>query len=118
MMIFIYAGAGLSSVYNFMDKPTKDGNLRVIYTPSKASSLYLSQIISGTILATMGILFSMLVCTIFKDKASASMSGSAICMITCLLGGCLINIVDNNKIIGTIRDLIPHKRLKYFLYLY
>ncbi|MEG1002675.1 MAG: ABC transporter permease [Clostridium sp.] len=55
--------------------------------------------------------FSALVCTLCKDKVSATMSGSAITMITCLLGGCIINIVDNNKIVEALRNLIPQKRL-------
>ncbi|WP_241428240.1 ABC transporter permease [Clostridium sp. DJ247] len=55
--------------------------------------------------------FSILICTLCRNKASASMGGSAITTITCLLAGCLINIVDNNKIIGFIRNCLPQKRL-------
>lgn len=53
----------------------------------------------------------LLISTIFKDKTSASMGGSIIVMLTCLLGGCLINFNDTNKVIGFIRDIIPQKRL-------
>jgi ABC-2 type transport system permease protein len=55
--------------------------------------------------------FSVLISTICKSKVSVIMGGSAITMITCLLGGCLVNIVDSNKIMGFIRNLIPQKRL-------
>lgn len=55
--------------------------------------------------------FSILVCTLCKSKASAPMVMSAIIMITSLFGGCIINIVDENKIIEVVRNLIPQKRL-------
>ena len=55
--------------------------------------------------------FSILISTICKNKVSVMMGGSAITMITCLLGGSLVNIVDSNKIMGFIRNLIPQKRL-------
>lgn len=66
------------------------------------------------LLLLVGILsssFGMFISTIFKDRTSASMGGSIIVMITCLLGGCLINFKDTNKVIGFIRDIIPQKRL-------
>ncbi|PJI09453.1 MULTISPECIES: ABC transporter permease [Clostridium] len=59
MMIFIYSGAGLASVYNFIGKPIKQGNLRVIFTPIKTTSIYLSQIICGTIFCAAGAAFTM-----------------------------------------------------------
>lgn len=55
--------------------------------------------------------FGIVIATIFKDRKSASMGGSIIAMITCLLGGCLINFDDTNRIIGFIRNIIPQKRL-------
>ena len=55
--------------------------------------------------------FGMFISTIFKDRASASMGGSIVVMITCLLGGCLINIADSNKVIGFIRNILTQKRL-------
>lgn len=61
----------------------------------------------GMLSSSVGLLIS----TIFKDKISASMGGSIIVMLTCLLGGCLINFNDTNKVIGFIRDIIPQKRL-------
>lgn len=66
------------------------------------------------LLLLVGILsssFGMFIATIFKDRTSASMGGSIIVMITCLLGGCLINFNDSNKVIGFIRNIIPQKRL-------
>lgn len=65
--------------------------------------LFLVGILSST--------FGMFICTIFKDRTSASMGGSIIVMITSLLGGCLVNFNDTNKVIGFIRNLIPQKRL-------
>lgn len=55
--------------------------------------------------------FSVLLCTISKDKASATIGGSMITLITSLLAGCLINITDNNQIVGFIRNCLPQKRL-------
>lgn len=66
------------------------------------------------LLLLVGILSSsvgMLIATVFKDRVSASMGGSIIIMVTSLLGGCLINIQDTNKVIGFIRDILPQKRL-------
>lgn len=66
------------------------------------------------LLLLVGILsssFGMCICTIFKDRRSASMGGSIIVMITSLLGGCLVNFNDTNKIIGFVRNIIPQKRL-------
>lgn len=62
----------------------------------------------------VGILSSslgMFIATIFKDRVSASMGGSIIVMITCLLGGCLVNIDDTNKVMGFIRNVLPQKRM-------
>lgn len=112
MMIFIYAGAGLSSVYNFMDKPTKDGNLRVIYTPVKTSSIYLSQIISGTIFAAMGILFSMV---IFKVFFKVNYNGSefivfigfiTLAFLSNALGMFLATVINNLMAINMIFNMI------------
>lgn len=62
----------------------------------------------------VGILSSslgMFIATIFKNRVSASMGGSIIVMITCLLGGCLVNIDDTNKVMGFIRNVLPQKRM-------
>ncbi|MDZ5254065.1 ABC transporter permease [Clostridium sp. LIBA-8841] len=62
----------------------------------------------------VGILSSslgMFIATIFKDRVSASMGGSIIVMITCLLGGCLVNIDNTNKVMGFIRNVLPQKRM-------
>lgn len=61
MMIFVYLSSGVASVYNFMDKNIKHGNLRVAFTPVNTKNIYISQIISGTIFCTFGITFTMLV---------------------------------------------------------
>ena len=61
MMIFIYLSSGIASVYNFMDKDIKHGNLRLVFTPAKTNSIYISQIISGTIFCTLGIIFTMVI---------------------------------------------------------
>ena len=66
------------------------------------------------ILLLVGVLsssFGMFIATIFKSRAAVSMGGSIVAMITCLLGGCLINIVDSNKIIGFIRNILPQKHV-------
>lgn len=99
-------------------------NIILLTTPTLIMSLLVLKILSVELSISIGLFcalifligllstaFSILICTVFKDKASATMSGSAISMISCLLGGCLINIVDNNKVIGFIRNLIPQKRL-------
>lgn len=61
MLVFIYIGAGLISIYNFMDKHIKDGNLRTIFTPIKTSTIYLSQITSGTIFSAIGVMLNLMV---------------------------------------------------------
>jgi ABC-2 type transport system permease protein len=61
MMLFVYMGSGNASLYNFIDKPMKQGNLRVIFTPIKTVYMYLSQIVCGTIFCVMGIVFTTLV---------------------------------------------------------
>lgn len=55
--------------------------------------------------------FAIFIGTIFYNKASVQIKGSMITMITCLLGGCIINIQDDNGIIAFIRSCIPQKRL-------
>lgn len=55
--------------------------------------------------------FSMIICTIFKKRESVEMGGAGIAMLTSILGGSFVNIVDNNKIVGFIRGLIPQKRI-------
>lgn len=55
--------------------------------------------------------FGVFVANIFKDRTSATMGGSILVMISCLLGGCLINFNDTNKVIGFIRNILPQKRL-------
>lgn len=79
-----------------------------------AVELSISLGLFAMLILLMGVLatsFAILVSTLLKDKVSASMGASAITMITCLLGGCLVNIVDTNKIMSFIRGFIPQKRL-------
>lgn len=79
-----------------------------------AVELSISLGLFAMLILLMGVLatsFAILVSTLLKDKVAASMGGSAITMITCLLGGCLVNIVDTNKIMSFIRGFIPQKRL-------
>lgn len=77
-------------------------------------NLSISYLLLTYIILLVGLLsssFGMFISTVFKNRAAATMGGSIITMITCLLGGCLINFTDTNKIIGFIRDLLPQKRL-------
>lgn len=46
-----------------------------------------------------------------KSKAAAQMGSSIVIMITSLLGGCIVNISDNNRIMKFIRGFIPQKRM-------
>lgn len=98
MMIFIYMGAGLSSAYNFIDKPIKEGNLRIIFAPIKTMSIYLSQIICGTIFCAIGIIFTMLVfnslfrinyngneITIFLSFVTLAFMSNSICIFLCTI---------------------------------
>ncbi|PJI09454.1 MULTISPECIES: ABC transporter permease [Clostridium] len=98
--------------------------LCVLTVPSIIMSLVIIKILSIQLRISTGLFllliflvgllsssFSILICTLCKNKASASMMGSIVTMITCLLGGCIINIVDSNKIIGAIRECLPQKRL-------
>ena len=95
-----------------------------ITVPSIAFSLLLLKFLAVELSISLGLFalivllvgvllssFSIAICTIGKDKVTATMGGSAIVLITSLLGGCLINIVDTNKFISAIRNCIPQKRL-------
>lgn len=73
MMIFMFSGAGLASAYNFIDKPIKEGNLRLMFAPIKTSSIYLSQIICGTIFSSIAVAFSMIA---FKYMLNVNYNGS------------------------------------------
>lgn len=112
MMIFIYAGAGLVSVYNFIDNPVKDGNLRVIYMPVKTGNIYLSQIVSGTIFCTLGIAFTM---TVFKLLFHVNYNGSelivfmgfsTLAFLSNALGMFLATIINNVMTINMIFNMI------------
>ncbi len=98
--------------------------ISTIFKPSTMWSVFILKVLNVNLeisyslftflLLLVGVLsssFGMFISTIFKDRASASMGGSIVVMITCLLGGCLINIADSNKVIGFIRNILPQKRL-------
>lgn len=55
--------------------------------------------------------YSMLLCNLFKSEMTVNMTAGNLAMLTSLFGGCIINIVDTNKVIGFLRDFIPQKRL-------
>lgn len=79
MMLFIYISSGAGSLYNFIDKPIKQGNFRVIFTPIKTINMYLSQIVCGTIFSTLGIAFTMLV---FKTLFNINYNGNLLIIFT------------------------------------
>lgn len=88
----------------------------VSYIVLKISNVSLNTSITNfmLLLLLVGLLsasFAIFIATIFDSKASVQIKGSMITMITCLLGGCLINIPDSNSIIAFIRECIPQKRL-------
>ncbi|MGL5354353.1 MAG: ABC transporter permease [Clostridium sp.] len=64
-------------------------------------------ILLGIFAATYGLFIS----TIIKNKVTVNIGSSVIVLVTSLLGGCLVNINDSNKIMEFIRNLIPQKRL-------
>lgn len=112
MMIFVFMGAGLSSAYNFMDKPFKDGNLRTIFTPLNTKGIYMSQVVSGSIFCTLGVGFSML---IFKNFFNISYKGSgflvflsfvALIFMSNAIGILLCTISDNLTVIGMLFNLV------------
>lgn len=112
MMIFIYSGSGIASAYNFIDNPMKQGNLRIIFTPIKTTSIYLSQIICGTIYSSIGIAFSMFVFKIlFRVNYNESEFIIFIAFITLAfmssaIGIFLCTIIDNIGVINMIFNLI------------
>lgn len=69
---------------------------------------FIGLITLGTVLSAT---CSLCVCTLCKTKQSANMTGSAVVMITSVLAGSLVNVVDTNKIIGFFRNCLPQKRI-------
>ena len=99
-------------------------SILVLTVPAMIMSLLVLKILSVQLSISTGIFallillvgllsssFSMLISTFSKNIISASMVGSAITVITSLLGGSIVNIVDSNKIIGFLRNCLPQKRL-------
>ena len=79
-----------------------------------AVELSISYGLMSLLIVLVGILsssFAILISTICKNKVAVTMGGSAIAMITCLLGGCIVNIVDSNKVMEFLRGFLPQKRL-------
>ncbi|MGL4762224.1 MAG: ABC transporter permease [Sarcina sp.] len=73
MLIFLFMGAGLITIYNFIDSNLVDGNFRAVYAPISRSTIYISQIISSTIFAVIGIIINVL---IFKFLVGITYNGS------------------------------------------
>lgn len=112
MMIFIFSGAGLASVYNFIDKPIKEGNLRLIFTPISNIGIYLSQIITGTIFSGVGAGVSMI---LFKVLFSINYNGNefiiflsfvALSLMSNALGILLCTILDDVGPINMIFNML------------
>lgn len=101
MMIFVYIGAGNASLYNFINKPVKQGNFRVIFTPIKTIYMYLSQILAGTIFCAIGIAFTILVFKIFfninyrGNEFSIFALFTSIAFVANAVGIFLATIIDN-----------------------
>lgn len=100
------------------------GTIIILTLPTIVMSLVILKILSIELSISIGLFirliffvallssaFSMLICTVFEKKSSIEMGGSGIAMITSILGGCFVNIVDNNKIVEFIRNCIPQKRI-------
>lgn len=112
MMIFIFSGAGLASAYNFIDKPIKEGNLRVIFAPIKTESIYLSQIMAGTLFSASGIAFTIIV---FKYLIGVNYHGSesiilisfiTVAFLSSSLGVLLCTLINNVGTINMIFNII------------
>lgn len=112
MMIFIFSGAGLASVYNFIDKPIKEGNLRLIFTPISNIGIYLSQIVTGTIFSSLGAGVSMI---LFKVLFSINYNGNefiiflsfvALSLMSNALGILLCTILDDAGPINMIFNML------------
>lgn len=112
MMIFVYSGAGIASVFNFADKPIKQGNLRVIFTPIKTINIYLSQIICGTIFCAIAIVFNILIFNIlFGIDYSGNtiiifMSFITLAFLSNALGIFLCTIIEDAGVINIIFNMI------------
>ena len=112
MMLFIYSGAGLASAYNFIDKPIKEGNLRIIFTPIKTMNIYLSQILSGTIFSSIGVAITML---LFQTLGIVNYNGNELIIflsfvtlsfLSSALGIFLCTVIDDSGVINMIFNMI------------
>ncbi|MGL4773677.1 MAG: ABC transporter permease [Clostridium sp.] len=112
MMIFIFAGAGLSSAYNFLDEGVKAGNSRAIFAPVKTGTIYLSQILSGTIYSSIGALSSLV---IFKLLFGVDYNGNGIliflsflvlCFMSNALGMFLCTAINNIGIVNMVFNIV------------
>lgn len=75
MTLLMFVGAGIGSVYNFMDPTLRNGNIRSIYSPIKISYIYLSQVLSGTVVFTIALIFNM---TIYKVLFGINYNGNGL----------------------------------------
>lgn len=112
MMIFVYIAAGIISSFNFIDKPIKDGNFRLIFTPASTSSIYISQILSTTMFSSVGCAFSMI---IFSTLFNVDYNGSgmiillafiALSFMSSALGVFLCTLFDDAVTINVIFNIV------------
>ncbi|MGL5150123.1 MAG: ABC transporter permease [Clostridium sp.] len=82
MMIFMFAGSGLISVYNFLDDNVKSGNVRTMFSPSGDFSIFFSQIISGTIYSALASAFAM---GVFNLVFKVDYNGSFLLILLCFI---------------------------------
>ncbi|MGL5417793.1 MAG: ABC transporter permease [Clostridium sp.] len=78
MMIFLFMGAGLLSIYNFGDKDVIDGNMRAIYMPIGKEKIYISEVISSSIFSSISIILNIL---IFKYLFNINYGGNELIII-------------------------------------
>lgn len=81
MLIFMFMGAGLITVYNFIDTSLVNGNFRAMYAPIDTSVIYISQVISSTIFSMIGIILNIL---IFRFLVGVNYNGSEFLIILVL----------------------------------
>ena len=112
LLYYEYIMGQILSTIIALTVPTIIMSLLVLKLSSAEISISIGLFIS--LLFLVGVLssaFSMITCTIFTKRESIEMIGSGIGLITSIIGGSFVDTVDNNKIIGFIRSLIPQKRI-------
>lgn len=112
MMIFIFTSAGLISAYNFLDDKVKQGQVRTMFAPVKKLSVYLSQIISGTIYSSVAILVTMLIFKfLFKVNYNSNeilifISFVILCFMSNTLGMFLCTIMKNVGMVNMVFNIV------------